>query len=132
MSSTHFSLALSVPPEDIVVVSQTLCSITISWQPVDCAYQWVSQDIEVKYWKMGSGEDSEIMLELNGTNYTIEDLQSATTYVIQVAAKNADDVGVYGNITASTLLCTFITFNSFIHFTFCVQLNLMCSHLPLG
>ena len=112
MSSTHFSLALSAPPEDIVVVSQTLCSITISWQPVDCAYQGIT-GYEVKYWKMGSGEDSEIMFELNGTNYTLEDLQSAAIYVIQVAAKNADDVGVYGNITASTLLCTFITFNSF-------------------
>ena len=108
MSSTHFSLALSAPPEDIVVVSQTLCSITISWQPIDCAYQRIT-GYKVKYWKMGSGEDSEIMLELNGTNYTIEDLWSATTYVIQVAAKNADDVGVYGNITAST--CTLYVYN---------------------
>ena len=56
---------------------------------------------------------------VNGTHYTLDDLQLATTYVIKVAAKTSAGVGVFGNITASTTsLCKFST-SHFHYNTFC-------------
>ena len=56
---------------------------------------------------------------VNGTSYTLDDLQLATTYVIKVAAKTSAGVGVFGNITASTTsLCKFST-SHFLYNTFC-------------
>ena len=55
---------------------------------------------------------------VNGTSYTLDDLQLATTYVIKVAAKTSAGVGVFGNITASISLCKFST-SHFLYNTFC-------------
>ena len=104
----NYSAAPSAPPQDIVAVNQTLFTITISWQPVDCPY--MNGDIRgytVKYWERGSGNETKLDGNTTGTSYTLTDLQSSTTYVIQVAAENDAGVGVFGNLNTSTLLCKF-------------------------
>ena len=108
----NYSAAPSAPPQDIVAVNQTLFTITISWQPVDCPY--MNGDIrgyKIKYWERGSGNETKLDGNATGTSYTLIDLQSSTTYVIQVAAKNDAGVGVFGNLNASTLLCKFSSFS---------------------
>ncbi|CAI8035583.1 Receptor-type tyrosine-protein phosphatase F, partial [Geodia barretti] len=97
--------APSAPPQDIVAVNQTLFTITISWQPVDCAHMNGNiRGYKVKYWERGSGNETKLDGNTTGTSYTLTDLQSSTTYVIQVAAENDAGVGVFGNLNASTLL----------------------------
>ena len=104
----YYSAAPSAPPQDIVAVNQTLFTITISWQPVDCAHQNGNmRGYSVKYWERGSGNETKLDGNTTGTSYTLTDLQSSTTYVIQVAAENDAGIGVFGNLNASTLLCKF-------------------------
>ncbi|CAI8041220.1 Tyrosine-protein phosphatase Lar [Geodia barretti] len=96
--------APSAPPQDIVAVNQTLFTITISWKPVDCAHQNGNiRGYKIKYWERGSGNETKLDGNTTGTSYTLTGLQSSTTYVIQVAAKNDAGVGVFGNLNASTL-----------------------------
>ena len=110
------SLAPSGPPREIEVVSQTLYTITISWKPVDCAHQNGNiTGYKVEYQEMVERDEKGTV---NGTSYTLDDLQSATTYVIKVAAKTSAGVGVFGNITASTSLCKFST-SYLLYNTFC-------------
>ena len=97
----------SAPPQDIVAVNQTLFTITISWQPVDCTHMNGNiRGYKVRYWERG-GNETKMDGNTTGTSYTLTDLQSSTTYVIQVAAENDAGVGVFGNLNASTLLCKF-------------------------
>ena len=101
-------LNYSAAPQDIVAVNQTLFTITICWQPVDCAHMNGNiRGYKVKYWERGSGNETKLDGNTTGTSYTLTDQQSSTTYVIQVAAENDAGVGVFGNLNASTLLCKF-------------------------
>ena len=57
---------------------------------------------------MEDRDEERTNVTVNGTHCTLRDLQSATTYVIKVAAKTSAGVGVFGNITASTTsLCKY-------------------------
>ncbi|CAI8019257.1 Protein sidekick-2, partial [Geodia barretti] len=95
--------APSAPPQDIVAVNQTLFTITISWQPVDCAHQNGNiTGYEIRYRKKDGG-NTEAMSDIMGAHYTLTDLQPSTAYLIQVAANNTAGRGVFGNISASTL-----------------------------
>jgi hypothetical protein len=98
--------APSAPPQDIVAVNQTLFTITISWQPFDCAHQNGNiTGYEIQYRKEDGG-NAEAMSDrvMMGAHYTLTDLQPSTTYLIKVAANNTVGRGVFGNISASTLL----------------------------
>ena len=105
----HFcSPAPNAPPKDIEVVSQTLYTITISWKPVDCAQQnGKITGYIVEYQEMEDRDEKRTNVTVNGTHCTLRDLQSATTYVIKVAAKTSAGVGVFGNLTASISLCKY-------------------------
>ena len=102
--------APSAPPQDIVAVNQTLFTITISWQPVDCAHQNGNiTGYEIRYRKEDGGNTEAVSdIVIMGTDYTLTDLQPSTTYLIQVAANNTVGRGVFGSISASTL-CEFST-----------------------
>ena len=56
---------------------------------------------------MEDRDEKRTNVTVNGTHCTLRDLQSATTYVIKVAAKTSAGVGVFGNLTASTTLCKY-------------------------
>ncbi|CAI8016066.1 Netrin receptor DCC [Geodia barretti] len=97
--------APSAPPQDIVAVNQTLFTITISWQPVDCAHQNGNiTGYEIRYRKEDGGNTEAVSVRvIMGADYTLTDLQPSTTYLIQVAANNTVGRGVFGSISASTL-----------------------------
>ena len=99
-----FSTVPSAPPKEITAVDQTLFSITISWQPVHCRHQnGKITGYIIKYQEIDS---EEMMVRgIMGNNFTVTGLKSLTTYLIQVAANNTVGMGVFGNISASTLLC---------------------------
>ncbi|CAI8053562.1 Receptor-type tyrosine-protein phosphatase delta, partial [Geodia barretti] len=98
--------APSDPPQDIVAVNQTLFTITISWQPVDCAHQNGNiTGYEIRYRKEDGGNTKAVSDRvIIGADYTVTDLQPSTAYLIKVAANNTAGRGVFGNISASTLL----------------------------
>ena len=105
----YYPTAPSAPPQDIMAVNQTLFTITISWQPVDCAHQNGNiTGYEIRYRKKDGG-NTEAMSDIMGAHYTLTDLQPSTAYLIEVAANNTAGRGVFGNISASTLLCEFST-----------------------
>ena len=107
----YYPAAPSAPPQVIVAVSQTLFTITISWQPVDCAHQNGNiTGYEIRYRKKDGGNTKAVSDRvIMGADYTVTDLQPSTTYLIKVAANNTAGRGVFGNMSASTLLCEFST-----------------------
>ena len=125
----NYSAAPSAPPKDIVAVNQTLFTITIIWQPVDCVHQNGNiTGYEIRYRKEDDG-NTEAMSDrvIIGADYTLTDLQPSTAYLIQVATNNTVGRGVFGTISASTLLCEFSTLRhiSLVTRFFCVQLKFM-------
>lgn len=100
----------SGPPERIEIIERTLFKITISWRPVNCEQQ--NGDVTnytVRHRKIASGNNNIQIGEQTGNNepITITGLYPSTTYLIQVAARNIVGIGVFGNLTASTLPCKF-------------------------
>ena len=79
-------------------------SMTMEWSPVPCIYQ--NGNITGYTIMYHIPENDQKYIESSSeTMFVIPDLQPSTTYVISVAAVNSEGIGIYGNVTSSTLPC---------------------------
>ena len=91
--------APSAPPTSVHILDVTSSSITVQWGAVDCIHR--NGDItgySVRYGVQGSGSTQ--MLNVSGsatTEATIFGLESATTYIIGIAAVNSAGTGEYSS-----------------------------------
>ena len=91
--------APSAPPTSVSTSDVTSSSITVQWGTVDCIHR--NGDItgySVRYGVQGSGSTQTESVSGGITNeFIIPELESATTYVVQVAAVNSGGTGVYSD-----------------------------------
>ena len=91
---------------------ETASSITVHWVPVVCVYR--NGDIigySVRYGVNGSQTNETIhVMSGTATEYTITELQSTTTYKIELAAINTAGSSVYSS--PSTAITTGETFSN--------------------
>ena len=89
----------SVPPTSVSTSDVASFNITVQWEVVDCIHR--NGDIRgysVRYGVQGSGSIQIESVSGGTTNkFTISELESATTYKIQVAAVNCAGIGVYSD-----------------------------------
>ena len=106
----YFPPAPSAPPTSISTPDVTNSSITVQWGPVDCIHR--NGDItgySVQYGVQGNGSTQTMSVSGGATTETtITELNSATTYSIEVAPVNSAGTGDYSNsisaITSGTYL----------------------------
>ena len=107
--SGHVILAIppapSAPPASVSVSEVTSSSITVQWEPVDCADR--NGDItgySVQYWEVGSGSTQTMPVSGgSATETVISGLMLSTAYSIQVAAVNSAGTGPYSAVIMHTI-----------------------------
>ena len=94
----HLS-APSAAPTSVSVSEVTSSSITVQWGAVDCIHR--NGDItgySVRYGVQGSGSTQTVSVSGPGTmDIDISGLTADTSYAVEVAAENADSIGVYSD-----------------------------------
>ena len=82
------------PPLDVVFVSKSETSLTVSWKPPDWKF-WngIVNKYKVCYSTKGSGERCKD--GISTSSYSIMNLQSATKYFVRVSAGTIAGFGVY-------------------------------------
>ena len=125
-----FSPVPSAAPTYVRVSEVTSSSITVQWGAVDCIHR--NGDItgySVRYGVQGSGSTENVSVSGGDTRTmqtTISELESSTTYSIEVAAENSAGTGDYSDpMTAETpeSKCAYMTvlWNE-------MNIYLICSH----
>ena len=82
------------PPLDVVFVSKSETSLTVSWKPPDWKF-WngIVNKYKVCYSTKGSGERCKD--GISTSSYSIMNLQSATKYFVRLSAGTIAGFGVY-------------------------------------
>ena len=81
----------------------TSTTTTVQWEPVPCVSQ--NGDItgySVQYGVQGNEHTETVVVPSSDQATTLTGLEPETTYLVQVAGVNAQGVGDYHNLTAST------------------------------
>ena len=95
-----FILVPSAAPSGVSAVAGVF-NITLRWEQVECAHRNGNiTEYEVYLWREGTGVSN---FTTNKTIFTFTELLPSITYTFGVAAVNGAGIGVYKNMTATTM-----------------------------
>ena len=95
-----FILVPSAAPSGVSAVAGVF-NITLTWEQVECAHRNGNiTEYEVYLWREGTGVSN---FTTNKTIFTFTELLPSRTYKFGVAAVNGAGIGVYKNMTSTTM-----------------------------